>query len=200
MKRMPSLLSVVLLLYVAVPAVADTLLYSNGAIDGRLNAWKISDGFEVSDSFTLYSRAHVETMSLGIWVLPGETPATLQFGFSASPFGYQLGFGAGTLSNVFQFTNDLGLDVYLSSFTFSSVDLAAGTYYVTLFNGSATNGHALYWDQNYGDSNAYENTQGPIPSESFSLGTASTPEPGTLIMLGTGLLTGVGVLRRKLSF
>ncbi len=200
MRRMLSLLSAVLLLAVAVPAVADTILYTNGAINGNINAWNISGTFQVSDSFTLSTRADVESMSLGIWVIPSDTPGTLQFGISASPFGTDLGSGTGTLSNVFQFTNGFGADVYLSSFTFSSVDLATGTYYITLLNGSATNGDPLFWDENDGSSLAFENTVGQIGSESFSLdGTVSTtPEPRTLIMLGTGIVGIAGTMRRKL--
>ena len=198
MRRIQSLLSVALLLSVAVPAVANRLLYSNGGIRGDTNAYNIGGG-EVTDSFALYSPAAVETMSLGVWVPRGDTPSTLTFGISTTQFGG--GGGTGTLSNVFQFTNSFGLDVYLSTLTFSRpVDLAAGAYWVTLTNGFATNGDPLLWDANFGDSDAFELDFGPIPSESFSLfGTVTTPEPGTLIMLGTGLLTGIGVVGRKLS-
>src|SRR5215475_10484259 len=83
MKRLGSLLSLVLLLSVAVPAVADTILYSNGPINGTAAA--NIDGspspFAVSNSFSLSAPADVESMSLGIAADVGfGTPATLRFG------------------------------------------------------------------------------------------------------------------------
>jgi hypothetical protein len=89
-------------------------------------------------------------MSLGILVPQVDIPVTLQFGISASPFGTDLGNGTGTFStNVFPFTTSLGnsspLDLYSSSFTCPSIDLAAGTYWITLFNGIDNTGFVLAW-------------------------------------------------------
>ena len=201
MKRVLSLLGVALLLSLAVPAVAaPVIVYDNGPINGNINAWTISAGFLVSDSFTLSAATDVESVHFGVWVFPGEIPDIVDFGISAGPFGTDLAFGTGTLSNVFQFSNGFGADVYQSSFTFTSVDLAAGTYYITLGNGFSTIGDPLFWDENDGPSLAFENTVGPIGSESFQIdGTPlnSTPEPGTLIMLATGFVGIAGSIRRK---
>jgi hypothetical protein len=201
MKRVLSLFGVALLLSVAIPAVAAPItVYDNGPINGNINAWTISAGFLVSDSFTLLAATDVESVHFGVWVFPGDIPDVVDFGISASPFGTDLAFGTGTLSNVFQFSNGFGADVYQSSFTFTSVDLAAGAYYITLGNGFTTNGDPLFWDENDGPSLAFENTVGPIGSESFQIdGTplGTTPEPGTLIMLGTSILGIAGSIRRR---
>jgi PEP-CTERM motif len=135
-------------------------------------------------------------MHFGVWVLPGEIPATVDFGISATAFGNDLGSGTGVaLSNSFQYTNSAGADVYLSSFTFPSINLAAGTYYITLANGLTTNGGALFWDENDGPSVAFANSHtGPIGSESFAID--ATPEPGTLLMLATGIAGIATTIRR----
>jgi hypothetical protein len=149
-------------------------------------------------------------MSLGILVPPFDIPATLQFGISASPFGTDLGSGTGTLSpNVFLNSTTSGnsslLFLYSSSFTFPSIDLAAGTYWITLFNGIDNTGFVLAWDvetPNGGPSKAFfQNTNRPIDSESFSLdGTAVVPEPSTMLLFGSGsLLLGIIVHRKQLS-
>jgi hypothetical protein len=195
MKHGLSLLGVALLLTVAVPAVAaPIILYDNGPIIG-IGDWSISGGFVVSDSFTLSAAAAVESLHFGVLVYAGDIPDAVDWGISASPFGTDLGFGKGTLSNVYQRP-----DIYLSSFTFTSVDLAAGTYYMSLGNGFTTNGGPLFWIDNNGPSLAFENIVGAIGSESFQVdGTPlnTTPEPGTLITLATGLLGITGSIRRR---
>ena len=196
MKRFLWLVGVVLLFALAIPAVANTIVYDNGPINGQINAWGISGEFSVSNSFTLGAAAGITSMHFGVWVTPGEVPATVDFGISATPFGNDLGSGnAVTLSNLFQFTNTAGADVYLSSFTFPSINLAAGSYYITLTTGLTTTGGGLFWDENDGPSVAFANSHtGAIGSESFAID--ATPEPGTLLMLATGFAGIAGMLRR----
>lgn len=196
MKRFLWLVGVVLLFALAIPAVANSIVYDNGPINGEINAWGISGEFSVSNSFALGATTDVASMHFGVWVTPGEVPATVDFGISAAAFGNDLGSGtAVALANVFQGTNSAGADVYLSSFTFPSINLAAGTYYVTLTTGLTTNGAGLFWDENDGPSVAFANSHtGPIGSESFAID--ATPEPGTLLMLATGFAGIVATIRR----
>ena len=113
--------------------------------------------------------------------------------------------------------NSYGFNVCLETTHFNGPTLNAGTYWLNLQNASVPNGDPVYWDENSGPSLASENSVGSIPSESFTiLGYATTcmcgcsanpncqesaastiPEPGTLLLLSSGVL-GLAVLRRKL--
>jgi hypothetical protein len=104
-------------------------------------------------------------------------------------------------SNLFQ-SNNGGYILYTSTAGITPVTLGAGTYYLELYNAVASSGVSVFWDENNGPSTAYENdTTGPIGSETFAIyGTsAATPEPGTMIMFGTGVLGLLGAARRRFS-
>jgi len=93
-------------------------------------------------------------------------------------------------------------DVYDSAFAVNA-SLAAGTYYFTLQNATASDSGAVYWDINNGPSTAFlpiiGNANGQVfpgtNSNSFQLfgQTTPVPEPGSLVFLSIGL-TSVGGL------
>ena len=92
---------------------------------------------------------------------------------------------------------------------------ATSTYWLNLQNAVVPSGDPVYWDENSGigcngsdghgancPSMASESAIGTIPSEAFTIygsGTSgTTPEPGSVVLFGSGILGLAGLLRRKL--
>ncbi len=102
-------------------------------------------------------------------------------------------------------TNQLGFNVCTETGSFGPINLNAGRYWLTLSDFEDV-GDPLYWDENAGPSQASQNSVGTIPSESFTIfGTANstttttgtTPEPGSIVLFGSGIVGVAGILRRK---
>ena len=71
-------------------------------------------------------------------------------------------------------------------------------------NASVPAGDPVYWDENSGPASASESALGTIPSEAYTIDTcfdgpcgATTPEPSSIVLFGSGLLGLAGLLRRK---
>ena len=197
----------------AVPAMAQTDLYDNGPVDGQDLGFTLNFGFSVSDSFTLGSSATVTGASFWAWLIPGDTLTSIEFQIGAAAFGNELLDQTLNLTAANCFSNQFGYTVCDETATFSGggVNLSAGTWWMTLSNASVPSGDPAYWDMNSGPSQAQENTIGTIPSESFTMwgaGTTSSttcsgcgcgnnptcgPEPGSFLLLGSGVL-GIGAM------
>jgi PEP-CTERM motif len=200
-------LTVLCLALAAIPAWAD---YDNGPINGTTDAWTINFGYVVSDTFTLGAASTVNSVSFGVWEFPGDTMSTVDWTITAT----ENGTGVGLTSNVtdkYISTNQYGYNIDLISFNTGGVPLAAGTYWLNLYNATVPSGDPVYWDENSGvgcggsgcPSSASESAVGTIPSEAFTIGTSgstsgSTPEPSSIMLFGSGILGLAGVLRRKL--
>ena len=160
--------------------------------------------FAVSDTFTIASGgANLNGMSFSAWIFPGDELMGAEVAITSSEFG-----GTTYYDQFISFTqsgcvvNQYGFNVCTESASFGpGVNLAAGTYWLTLENGELPD-DPVYWDENSGPSSASANSIGTIPSESFTLNgsstSGSTPEPGSLRLFGTGILALAGLLRHRL--
>jgi hypothetical protein len=120
---------------------------------------------------------------------------------------------SGTVNPVGSFTGYLNSpgdywDVYDESFSISNLNLSAGTYWLELQNAVSAEGNEVAWENINGPSVAFSfagNLNGSVGpgsnSEAFDIyGTTGpvVPEPGTMTLLGSGLLGLAGLLRRRL--
>jgi hypothetical protein len=190
------------------PAIAQSDLYDNGAINGTIDACTINSGFTVSDTFSLTSNSTVNGLNFGAWLFaPGDILESTEVTITSEEFG-----GTTYFDQQVNFTqsgcvlNQLGFNVCTeTSSAFSGPSLNAGTYWLTLQNALVNTGDPVYWDENDGPSSASNVALGTIGSESFTIlgssssGGGTTPEPSSILLFGSGVV-GVGVLlRRKLS-
>ncbi len=182
-------------------------VYSNGAINGSADAWRINLGFVTSDTFTT-SGGNVTGLAFGTWLFQGDVLESAEVSITSSEFG-----GTTFTDQIINFTqsgcsgNQYGFNVCTETGSFGSgVNLASGSYWLNLQNAVVNTdfGDPIYWDQNSGPSSASGSEIGTIPSEAFTVlgGTTTTsgtvPEPSNIMLFGSGILGLAGVLRRKL--
>jgi PEP-CTERM motif len=175
------------------------LVYINGNFSGQISGYTINFGFQVTDSFTVTDPGGDDAGSFDFiaWNFPGDVISAVDWSIGTAAFGSDIGSGAGAPVIYSQFIFENGQDYNIFSDKVSlgaPIYLAPGTYYLTLQNAVASNGDPAYWDENDGPSLAFENTLGAIGSESFDV---LTPEPGSLMLFGSGLLLVAGAWRRK---
>jgi len=196
------------------PAAAQ-ILYDNGPVNGNVNAWNIGSGFAVSDSFYLPQANVVGGISFWAWLFPGDILNSAEMSITSAENGGTVYYNQVlSAAQGFCVLNQQGSSVCLENLTIggSGLDLNAGTYWLNLFNASATNGDPVYWDENSGvgcmsqgcPSLASQNIVGTIPSESFQVlggdttsSGGTTPEPASILLFASGIASA-GLLRRRL--
>jgi uncharacterized repeat protein (TIGR03803 family) len=165
------------------------VVYDNGPINGRTDAWYINFGFIVSDSFYVAgNQTPISGMSFGAWLFPGDTLTSVEISITAlenggtSYFDQTVNLTQGSCSN-----GKDGFRVCPETGSFTGPILNAGTYWVNLQNASVPSGDPAYWDENSGTgcpsqgcpSLASANSIGSIPSESFTILGSVTTTTGT---------------------
>jgi hypothetical protein len=203
----------------AVPAAAQVQrdIYNNGPINGTTDAWTINFGYVVSDTFTFTDLTgyFVDQFSFGVWEFPGDTMTSVDWSITSGENSGTV-FGSGTasvnngnLTDKFISTNQFGYNIdEITASHLSITGLTNGaTYWLNLQNAVVPSGNPVFWDENSGagcrgagcPSMASESTVGTIASEAFTIDeyVETTPEPGSIVLFGSGILGLTGVLRRK---
>ena len=210
MKLCVASLVVVCLSLAAAPAFAD---YSNGPINGSVDAWTINFGYVVSNTFTCCGLDPIYRFSFGVWEYPGDTLTQVDWSITSAENGGTV-YGQGTatsnggtggvLYEQFISSNQYGYNIDEATVDGLRVNAVNGTLWLNLQNASVASGDPVYWDENSGPSSASQSAVGTIPSEAFTIydhetTTVTTPEPSSILLFGSGLVGVAGILRRKLG-
>jgi hypothetical protein len=203
------------------------IIYQNGPTNGNLNGFFFDGpgfghptGQDISDQFTpslcpgggcVGGTASVLTFAE--WVPIGNTPTAVAWALGSTPFGNELSGDLGkpvALSSTHHlFDNGFGYSIFENTVGISgNLSDPNGTYYLSLSQAQDSGGtFSDAWDVNEGPALCFfrnPNGSGDCPateSESFTIGGGSggtTPEPGSLMLFGSGILGVAGVLRRRL--
>jgi len=197
-------LTLVLLGVATLPASATTLYDNTTSSSYGTNGWYNTSGYtfySISNSFDLSSASTITGATFAQWVLPGATLSQIQWSIGSSAFDTSLASGTQNNPDTGFIANTLyGFVINGESISIPSLALGPGTYWLTLTNAVASDGGLAAWDESDGPSSAVDLGVGGIDSETFTIegNLASTPEPSSLLLLGSGLAAFAGMLRRKL--
>lgn len=179
-----------------------------------LSAGGIVTGFD----FTTWNYPGDDTIESVAWALGSASFGNDVAGGTATSAG---GSGGTVSSAIVSSSNNYGYEIVDNTVTGLNVPLQADTtYYLTLSLASVASGDPVYWDENDGPSTALQSdAEGNIyvlglpggyagcangaevctGSETFDIngGGGGAPEPGTLVLLGCGLLAVAVAVRRN---
>jgi PEP-CTERM motif len=212
MKLRIALLIILCFALAAVPVVAQS--YNNGPINGTTDAWTINFGYVVSDTFNS-NGGTVTGFMIGVWEFPGDSVTSVDYSItSGESSGTSYGSGTARVTDSFLSTNQYGYNIDKLTASGLNVSAPSGTLWLNLQNAVVPSGDPVYWDENSGPSQASQSAAGTIPSEAFTIHSCSgctcdgssspdcgppTPEPSSILLLGSGILGLASLIRRKLN-
>lgn len=212
-----------LFLALGVISASAQVLYDNGPINGTVDAWNLDT---VSNSHKCCKGGlggidspggdTVTGFAFGVWESPGDVLISVDWSITSGENSGTV-FGSGTasganLTDQFISVNQFGYDIDKITVSGLSVGETAGTtYWLNLQNAVTPSGNPVFWDENSGvgcgspgcPSSASDSAVGTIPSEAFTIygtGSGTVPEPGSILLFGSGILGVAGILRSKLRF
>ena len=181
---------------------------------------------DISDGFFPTNPGTPTTLEFGEWIASGFTPSSIAWAIDTVAFGTTASGNTvqDSANSQFLFMNGFGYDVYDVTIPVTGPAMNTSTkYWVTLSNASDAQGNnsTEAWDYNGGPAtcnyrqsgtnmgacasgatiNAEHTTPQGGDGESFTISgsQATTPEPSSIMLFGSGILGLAGILRRKLK-
>ncbi len=183
-----------------IPAHAIDVLYNNGGGSEFLPMWDISGSNMASNQFTCsFGTCNTQILEFDATPTWGTDATTVNWSVTSSPLGGGNTFASGTSSLPQFFVCDPDQVVCLYDINFAT-SLQGGTYFLNLSGVDAplgwdTTSHPLNGNNAYYTSNGVETDN--IQGLGFKIEGTSTPEPGSILLFGSGLLGAAGMLRRR---
>ena len=198
--RFASSLILLVMLVSGIAAHAD-VLYNNGIGSQFLPMWDIYGNAAVSNQFTCsFAVCNTQTLEFsGTYPYYGDFPTKVDWSITSNPFGGTT-YASGTSQLPLFYACDPDGIVCLFDVNFVA-SLAGGNYYLNLSGADGT----LEWDTTsnpLNGNNAYAMDQNGvitsnIQGEGFKISGTSAPEPGSILLFGSGVLGVAGMLRRR---